>query len=244
MSAKYLGVPFDLHTGGVDHIPVHHTNEIAQTWAATGKLLASWWLHGEWLEMRHKKMSRSSGDFITLQDLIDQGYDPLAYRFLTYSAHYRTPLSFTEEALAGAAAGLKGLHQEFAALPAGAAEPPVTPDAPSLSLFREALRDDLNAPRALAVVWKVARDRELDPAVRRATLLQMNDLLPLGLEGVAPAAASRPAEAPPEVQELAQRRDAARKARDFAAADALRQQIGELGWDVRDTAQGSELRPH
>jgi cysteinyl-tRNA synthetase len=93
------------------------------------------------------------------------------------------------------------------------------------------------------VVRKVARDRELDPAVRRATLLQMNDLLPLGLEGVAPAAETRPAEAPPEVQELAQRRDAARKARDFAAADALRAQIADLGWDVRDTAQGPELRP-
>ena len=243
MSAKYLGVPFDLHTGGVDHIPVHHTNEIAQTWAATGKLLANWWLHGEFLEEGNRKMSRSSGEFVTLQTLIDRGYSPLAYRYLTYLAHYRAHLTFSDESLASAAAGLKGLHQEFAALPAGTAELPATPDAPSLSLFRDALRDDLNAPRALAVVWKVARDRELDPAVRRATLLQMNDLLPLGLEGVAPAAASRPAEAPAEVQELAQRRDAARKARDFAAADALRQQIGELGWDVRDTAQGPELRP-
>jgi cysteinyl-tRNA synthetase len=243
MSAKYLGVPFDLHTGGVDHVPVHHTNEIAQTWAATGQLLAEWWLHGEFLEMKHRKMSRSSGDFVTLQMLIDEGHSPLAFRYLTYQAHYRAHLTFSEEAFAGAESALKGLHELFAALPPPSGPLPAEPDAASLALFRDALRDDLNAPKALAAVWRVARDRELSPAVRRATLLEMNALLPLGLESVAPApAAEGEATAPEEVAELARQREAARKARDFAAADALRARIAGLGWEVRDTPQGPELR--
>ena len=245
MSAKYLGIPFDLHTGGVDHIPVHHTNEIAQTWAATGQLLANWWLHGEFLEMKQRKMSRSSGDFVTLQTLIDGGFSPLDFRYLTYQAHYRAHLTFTDEALTSAKTSLKGLQDLFAALPvpvpdAGAGAP--APDAASLAVFRDALRDDLNAPQALAAVWKVARDRELDPAVRRATLLQMNAVLPLGLEAAQPAQTA-PQEAPDEVRELARQRDAARKARDFAQADALRGRIAELGWEVRDTAAGPEFRP-
>jgi cysteinyl-tRNA synthetase len=238
MSAQYLGVPFDIHTGGVDHIPVHHTNEIAQTWAATGELLANWWIHGEWLVMGERKMSRSSGDFVTLQDLIDEGYDPLAFRYLTYNSHYRAPLAFTDEALSGAATSLKRLQALFNGLPAvGAA----VPDPDAMTAFRDRLREDLNAPQALAVVWKVARDGSLEAPVRRATLLAMNDLMPLGFEASATAPAA--ARVPEAVQELAQRREAARKARDFATADALRAELTALGWEVRDTAQGPELRP-
>jgi cysteinyl-tRNA synthetase len=203
--------------------------------------------------MKHRKMSRSSGDFVTLQMLIDEGHSPLAFRYLTYLAHYRAHLTFSEEALAGAEAGLKGLHELFAALPPppapeGAPGAPAgsladAPDEASLALFRDALRDDLNAPKALAAVWRVARDRELSPPVRRATLLEMNALLPLGLESVAPAPeAEGEASAPEEVAELARQREAARKARDFATADALRKRLTELGWEVRDTPRGPELR--
>ncbi len=237
MSAYYLGVPFDLHTGGVDHIPVHHTNEIAQTRAATGELLSRWWLHGEFLTVRGGKMSKSSGSFLTLQDLVDQGYDPLVYRYFTYSAHYRTNLSFSEEALDAAKAALQNLHTIVANSPAG---PEAEPDAGLLVRFRDALRDDLNAPKALAVVWDAARDQRLAPAVRRATLLAMNDLLPMGLE-TAHLAAPGEETAPPEVQALLDRRQAARKARDFAAADALRDEIAALGWEVRDTPAGPKL---
>ncbi len=238
MSAEYLGVPFDLHTGGVDHIPVHHTNEIAQTWAATGKLLANWWLHGEWLVMKDRKMSKSSGDFITLQALIGQGFDPLAYRYLTYTAHYRAQLTFTLEALTSAATSLKRLQGLFTALPQA---PVGAPDAVTLSAFRDTLRDDLNAPKALAVVWKVAQDTSLAPEVRRQTLLAMDATLPLGLSGIKPAT-PEVGVPPAEVQELARRREAARQARDFTSADALRGEIAALGWDVRDTAQGPELK--
>jgi cysteinyl-tRNA synthetase len=238
MSAYYLGLPFDLHTGGIDHIPVHHTNEIAQTRAATGQLLSRWWLHGEWLVLKDRKMSKSSGDFITLQSLIDEGYDPLVYRYFTYQAHYRTQLSFSQAAMDAAKSALHNLHAIVAALPQpGGAEP----DPAVMTRFRDALRDDLNAPKALAVVWEVARDQTLAPGVRRATLLAMNDLLPMGLETAHLAAPQEEEVAPPEVQALLDRRQAARKARDFATADALRNEIASLGWDVRDTPQGAKL---
>jgi cysteinyl-tRNA synthetase len=238
MSAKYLGVPFDLHTGGVDHITVHHTNEIAQTRAATGKLLANWWLHGEFLDLHGQKMAKSAGTFVTLQDLVDRGVDPMAYRFMTYQAHYRTKLDFTDEALAAAEAGLKRLHETFATFVVNAGESQATPDLEGMTRFGTALRDDLNAPRAVAAAWSVARNNDLSPAIRRATLLAMNEILPLGLESVQLDTGKEEPEVPEEVLSLLEQRTAARKARDFAAADRLRDQIGALGYEVRDSAQG------
>src|SRR5687768_11300784 len=238
MAAKYLGVPFDIHTGGIDHIPVHHTNEIAQTRAATGKMLAEWWLHGEFLNVKQGaedlKMSKSAGTFIRLQDVVERGFDPMAFRFMTYQAHYRKKLNFDEEGLSAAASGLKRLHQAFAALPAEEA----APDADSLARFRAALRDDLNAPQALAEVWGVTRNEGLGPAVRRATLLAMDTVLPMGLVEVEPMVEEGP---PAEVVALLDQRNAARKAKDFATADRLRGEIGALGWEIRDSAQGSTL---
>jgi cysteinyl-tRNA synthetase len=138
--------------------------------------------------------------------------------------------------MAAAASALHHLHQLYAALPAGA---PAEADAGSLERFRGALRDDLNAPQALAIVWDVAKSASITAPSRRATLLAMNDVMPLGLDTVAPAPLT--AAPPAEVLALLERRDAARKARDFAAADALRAQITALGYEIRDSAQGSEL---
>jgi cysteinyl-tRNA synthetase len=226
---------------------VHHTNEIAQTEAATGKLLANWWMHGEWLNLKDRKMSKSAGGFITLQMLIDQGYDPLAYRYLTYQAHYSTQLAFTTEALDGAAEALRRLQATVAALPVPSTSstsstpsaPSAAPDADAMERFHDALRDNLNAPRALAAIWEVAHSAALAPGVKRATLLAMNDVMPMGLEAVQPAAAPRAA--PPEVLALLERRQAARKAKDFATADALRAEIAAAGWELRDTPAGPEL---
>jgi cysteinyl-tRNA synthetase len=239
MAAKYLGVPFDIHTGGIDHIPVHHTNEIAQTRAATGKLLAGWWLHGEFLNVKQGgedlKMSKSAGMFIRLQDVVERGFDPMAFRFMTYQAHYRKKLNFDEEGLTAAASGLKRLHQAFAGLPR---EDGAVADEVALGRFRSALRDDLNAPQALAGVWEVARDERLSPGVRRATLLAMDAVLPLGLDEVQPAVDEGP---PPGILALLDQRNAARKARDFAAADRLRDEIAAAGYEIRDSAQGSTV---
>jgi cysteinyl-tRNA synthetase len=180
-------------------------------------------------------MSKSSGDFLTLQSLIDLGHDPLAYRYLTYQAHYRAHLTFTEEALNGAAAALRRLHETYAAL---AADSAAAPDRAALERFRAALREDLNAPQAMAVVWETLRDDTVAAGVRRVTLLAMNELLPLGLERAGQAGPDQP---PAEALALLEQRNAARKARDFAAADRIRGELAALGYEVRDNAQGSSL---
>ena len=180
-------------------------------------------------------MSKSAGTFVRLQDVVEQGFDPLAFRFMTYQAHYRKKLNFDSEGLSAAAAGLKRLHQSFGALPS---EDGAAADSESLERFRAALRDDLNAPQALATVWEVTRNERLSPGVRRATLLAMDGVLPMGLDGVAPTVEEGP---PAEVVALLDRRNAARKAKDFAAADQLRAEIAAQGWEIRDSAQGSTL---
>ena len=238
MAAEYLGVPFDLHSGGVDHIPVHHTNEIAQTLAATGHLLADWWVHGEFLVLKDRRMGKSEGNFLTLQSLIDAGYSPMAYRYLTYSAHYRSHLTFTEEGMDGASSAMRNLHGQFASLPIDASA--IADDA-ALARFGDALRDDLNAPKALAVVWETIRDASLSPEIRRATVLRMDAVLPMGLAHVVPEEA--PAGPPAEVEALLDRRREARASKNWAASDAIRGEIVALGWDVRDTAQGQVVSP-
>jgi cysteinyl-tRNA synthetase len=233
MAAEYLGVPFDVHSGGVDHIPVHHTNEIAQTRAATGLLLADWWLHGEFLVLKDKRMGKSEGNFLTLQTLVDAGYAPMAYRYLTYTAHYRSHLTYSEEAIDAASSALRTVHNLFSALPV---EPGVTSDERLYGRFRDTLRDDLNAPQALAVVWETLRDTTVAPAIRRVTLLAMDEVLPLGLAHVDPAA--EPSGPPAEVEALLAQRLEARAAKDWKTSDAVRGAIAALGWEVRDTPQG------
>lgn len=238
MAAEYLGVPFDLHSGGVDHIPVHHTNEIAQTLAATGQLLADWWIHGEFLVLKDKRMGKSEGNFLTLQTLVDAGHAPMAYRYLTYTAHYRSHLTYSEEAMDAASSALRNIHKQFAALPA---DPGAAPNDRLMARFRDTLRDDLNAPQALAVMWETLRDATVPTPVRRATLLAMDEVLPLGLSHVeASVESSGP---PPEVEALLHRRLEARASKDWKASDAIRGEIAALGWEVRDTPQGQVATP-
>ena len=180
MAQKYLGDFFDIHCGGEDHIPVHHTNEIAQTEARVGTRLANFWLHGYFLLLNDAKMAKSAGEFLRIQSLIDRGYDPLAYRYLCLTGHYRTQLNFTWDALDAAATGLERMRQGFFALPADAA---AAPDAASIERFSAFVNDDLNLPRALAVAWEVLRG-DLPAAVKRATLAQFDRVFGLGLAGM------------------------------------------------------------
>ena len=232
MAQKYLGDLFDIHCGGEDHIPVHHTNEIAQTQARSGTRLANYWLHGYFLLLQSEKMAKSAGEFLRLALLIDKGYDPLAYRYFCLNAHYRVQLSFSFEALDAASTALERLRAAvFGLADAG------DPDAASLERFRAAVNEDLNFPRALAALWDVVRGG-LPKPVAKATVLEMDRVLGLGLAEWQPKAI----EAPPEVSELAAARQAARRAKDFAEADRLRAAIADLGFDVLDTPEGYELR--
>jgi cysteinyl-tRNA synthetase len=232
MAQKYLGDFFDIHCGGEDHIPVHHTNEIAQTEARVGTRLANFWMHGYFLLDNDAKMAKSAGEFLRLKALTDRGYDPLAYRYLCLTAHYRSQLNFTWDALDAAATALERLRSGFYAAPNGGAV-----DAQFVERFTAEVNDDLNLPRALALAWEVLRG-ELPAAVRKATLLAFDRVFGLGL------AAWRPKEEviPEAVRALAEARAAARDARDWPAADRLRAELHALGWEMEDRPAGYALK--
>lgn len=228
MSTKYLGSLFDVHCGGKDHIPVHHSNEIAQSEACHGTRLANYWLHGYFLQTDSAKMAKSSGEFLRMQSLIDKGYDPTAYRYLCLTAHYRSDLNFTWESLDGAVTALDRLRSAyFACDDAGDA------DEAAMARFMACVNDDLNTSRALAVVWEVARS-DLDGAVKRATLDHMDQVLGLELASWQP----REESVPDEVWAMVNERTAARQEKRWADADRLRDEIDALGYVIEDTADG------
>ncbi|MDD5466687.1 MAG: cysteine--tRNA ligase [Anaerolineales bacterium] len=232
MSAKYLGEFFDIHCGGEDHINVHHTNEIAQTQACYGTRLANFWMHGYFLQLDAERMSKSSGGFLRLQTLIDRGYDPLVYRFFCLSAHYRAKLNFTWEGLDGAATALERLRSAFYEWGETGEL-----DAAYFENFMEQANDDLNMPRAMAVVWELVRS-ELPPAVKKATLLRFDNVLGLRLAEWAPEE-----EAVPEaIMSLVMERQQARGEKRWQDADALRDQVAEEGYEIEDTPQGPRVK--
>jgi cysteinyl-tRNA synthetase len=237
MSVRYLGTRFDLHTGGVDHIAVHHTNEIAQSECAFDvHPWVSFWLHNEFLDLRGAKMSKSTGEVCLLDDLVEQGYPPLAFRYFFFQAHYRQQQSFTDEAMEAAATGYDRLLAHALEARDAPGEPDPGRTRPLEQRFREAIRDDLNAPRALAVAWEAARSRELAPADRAALLRGFDAVLGLELGTALPRAERR--ESDPRVDALVAEREAARRRRDFAAADRLRDQLAAEGISVEDTPAG------
>jgi cysteinyl-tRNA synthetase len=234
MSQKYLGDYFDIHCGGEDHIPIHHTNEIAQTEARVGTRLANFWLHGYFLLENDAKMAKSAGEFLRVKALTDRGYHPLAFRYLCLTAHYRTQLNFTFDALDSAATGLARLRNGFHALPLD--DSPA--DEASVARFTDHVNDDLNVPRALAVAWDVRRG-DLAPGNRRATLLAFDQVLGLGLATWQPPQLI----VPDAVRALADARLAARNAKNWVESDRLRGEIKAAGWDVEDRAGAYTLKP-
>jgi cysteinyl-tRNA synthetase len=247
MSMKYLGETLDIHTGGEDHIATHHENEIAQSEAATGKPFANYWMHGRFLRWKEedRRMSKSSGEFLVVGDLVEQGFDPLAYRYLCLTASYRVPLTFSWEAMESAAESLNRLRQNARRLgvetrDAAVADPP----AALKERFREAIADDLNIPGALAVTWEAVREanRVTETTEKRALLglvLDFDRVLGLQLADAVDADAET---LPVEVAELIQQREEARATRDWAKADALREAIRERGYRVEDTPEGTRWR--
>ena len=236
MSLKYLGEQFDIHCGGIDHIPVHHTNEIAQTEAYTGKTpWVTLWMHGEFLVLDKGKMSKSSGEFLTLQSLLDKGYEALDYRFFCLGTHYRAPLTFSFEGLDGARAGRLSLRSKLQPLLGVAPAPLAVAQAhPLWAKFWAQVADDLNSPRALAVAWEAAKDESLEPALKAGLITAMDAWLGLDLlKADAPVAALTPAQ-----EALLAERAAARAAKDFAGSDRLRDALLAQGILVKDTKQG------
>ncbi len=232
MSMKALGETFDIHTGGVDHIPVHHTNEIAQSEGATGKQFVKYWVHNEFLLVDGGKMAKSLGNAYNLEDLHKKGFSPLAFRYYCLGAHYRSKLNFTWEGLQAAQTALDQLTARAIALGdadgAGALE--------YEQKFFDAMDNDLATPQGLAVMWDMLKSNVPD-TMKKTTLLRMDEILGLGL-----AQAKREViDVPIDVQVLIDERAGARQARDWAKADALRKEIEAAGFSLKDTADGQQV---
>ena len=234
MSTKYLGQPFDIHCGGIDHIPIHHTNEIAQSEAAYDKPMAKYWLHGEFLIMGEKRMGKSEGNFITLSDLEEKGYHPLSYRYFCLTAHYRSPLKFTWSALEAAQRALFRLYENMKKYPKEEAKY----DEKYEEEFHKAINDDLDMPKALAITWELVKDDKLPPEVKRATLLQFDKVLGLSLDNPPEIKI----EIPEEIWKLVEERELARKNKDWEKADKIREEIKNRGYIIEDTPQGPRIK--
>lgn len=238
MSMKYLGNHFDIHCGGIDHIPVHHTNEIAQSEAATGETWVNYWIHGEFLILDKGKMSKSSGSFLTLQTLIDEGFDPLDYRYFCLGAHYRSQLKFSFEGLKAASQARRKLFAKVRALKESCGGSPGADDSgkPYADRFLADAADDLNLPKALASVWALLKDDTVSAAGKLNALYRMDAVLGFDLPNLktetAPAADE---EETARIEALLAERREAKAARDFARADEIRDRLAAEGIRIKDT---------
>ncbi len=240
MSQKYLGERFDIHTGGIDHREIHHPNEIAQNQAHCdcADSGANFWMHNNFLIERGGKMSKSSGEFLTLGALVDRGFHPLSYRMLCLQAHYRSELEFTWDNLVAAQVRLKRLVQNIEALRARSDEPSKGSAAAYRDQLDAAVSDDLNTAKALPVLDSLVADKKVAPADRLAALADFAAVLGLPLDRltradlrVRPASATINAEA---IEARLEERRAARAAKDFAASDAIRDDLAAAGVEVMD----------
>ena len=240
MSMKYLGEHFDIHCGGIDAIPVHHTNEIAQSEAATGHTWVNYWCHGEFLLNDSGKMSKSSGEFLTLSVLKDKGYDPLDYRYFCLSGHYRSQLKFSYEALDHARSARKSLVERTKEL-AREAQPSAAPGEKArayMDAFDSAMENDLSAPQALSQLWLMLKE-DIPAGDKLAALFHMDGILGLRLSEAAAGDGGKVGGE--EEERLLQERTEAKKAKDYKRADEIRAELLERGFIVRDTPSGPIL---
>ncbi len=232
MSMKYLGEHFDVHTGGIDHIPVHHSNEIAQSQSATGKPFVNYWLHNEFLNVDGEKMSKSIGNIVTLDDVISKGFSPLTYRYWLLTAHYHTLVNFTWDAISGADVALNKLYNHFLEYGDGVGNI----NKEYQAKFLDYINDDLNTSKAVALVWELIKDKDISDSDKKTTLLNFDKVLGLGFNEF------KPEDIPDEILKLVKEREEARKRKDWDASDILRDGIHKKGFEVLDTEDGSSVR--
>lgn len=229
MAISELGETIDIHTGGTDLLFPHHTNEIAQSEAYTGKQFVRNWLHNEFVMVEGQKMSKSLGNIITLRTIIEHGFSPVVYRYWVLGTHYRAKANFTWEGLRGAETALSRLESHLG-------EDVGNVNGEYQKRFSEILENDLDTPRALALAWEVVKDASLSPADKTATLLDFDKVFGLGLS-------PRKDEIIPEdIQMLARERDIARKNKDWKKSDEIRDEINSLGYEILDTDKGQEIK--
>lgn len=239
MSIQYLGERFDIHCGGIDHIPVHHTNEIAQNEALLGHQSVNVWMHGEFLLIDEERMGKSKGNLLTLDELQKSGVEPLAFRYFCLGAHYRSKLNCSLEALKASANALRNLREAIRLL-AVEIDRPSEVDTALMERFQNAVNDDLDMPKALALLWETVHGKAA-PTVKLATLFEMDLIFGLHLEAVFSDANASQSEIPPKVMELVAARETARAAQQWKEADQLRKKIEKFGYRIDDTESGPRV---
>lgn len=244
MSKKYLGDVFDIHTGGVDHIQIHHENEIAQSRGATGKMPANYWMHVEFLQVNSGKMGKSLGNAYTLDYLEEKGLEPLAYRYFTYTSHYRNKLNFTFDGINSAKISLNRLRQQYILHENG--ENIIDDNLLQEWKFKflESINDDLNMPLALATVWEVAKYPEKSKDIAYI-LKDFDKVLSLDIDKAPPndngLDENLDVVLSSKLEEILEERKIARESKDFAKSDELRDNLKELGYIVLDSKEGQKL---
>ena len=237
MGRKYLGEQFDIHTGGIDLIPTHHENEIAQSKGACGKIPARYWMHGEYLLINGGKMSKSLGNVYIVKDIIEKGYEPLAYRLFCYSSHYRNKLNFTWEGIEATSKSLERLRNAYQTHLQGNDE---LKDADIRKIsdieekFHKAINDDMNMPLALSVVWEAVKYPEKSPKIAQL-LKKFDTVLGIKIDEV------QETKIPQEILDLVEERKQARSDKNWSESDRLRDLIAEKGYIVKDMKDGTEV---
>lgn len=234
MSTKYLGQPFDVHTGGIDLIMPHHTNEIAQSTCAFSKPLANYWVHGEHLLINNRKMAKSESNFLRLSSIEEKGFSPLAFRYLALGAHYRTKLNFSWESLRAAQNSLDNLYDKISELNATPGKIICNDYAQA---FEREISNDLDMPRALSLMWRLIKKPNPDK-LKISTLKKFDEVLGLDLL----KGAKERKKIPTKIKELAKQREAHRKIKDFKKADEVRTELEKLGYEINDTTNGPVIK--
>lgn len=226
-----LGDTIDIHTGGVDNKFPHHENEIAQSECATGKEFARYFMHNEWILVDGKKMAKSSNNFYTLRDIVSQGYNPIAFRYLLMTAHYRTQLNFSFDSLKSCTTALSKMREIVSSYPSGGSV-----NEEYKSKFVEIIENDFDTANAIALIWTMLKSTEISDSDKKATILDFDKVLGLELENTRDASAISD-----ELKMLIEERNKARESKDWALSDSLREKIESFGYTVKDTDSGTKI---
>lgn len=237
MSNKYLGETFDIHTGGIDLVPTHHENEIAQSKGCTGKVPAKFWMHCEFLLINGGKMSKSLGNVYLVQDIIDKGYEPLAFKMMCFISHYRNKLNFTWEAIEASQNALNRLREGYRKHSEGNEKIDDSVIEEYKTKFQEAINDDLNMPVAMSVIWDVVKNPNKSKQLAKI-LLDFDKVLGVDIEK---KSEDKVVEIPDEINELIEQRKQARENKDWALSDKIRDELKEKGYIVKDTKEGMTI---
>ena len=235
MSMKYLGEKLDIHAGGVDLIFPHHENEIAQSEAASNKKFANYWIHGEHLLINGRKMSKSLKNTYTLKDLENKNVDPVAFRYLVLTGHYRSKMNFTWNSMAFAENSLNNIRKKLYAEEKSPAKRKKQNYLKYEEKFLSAVNNDLNTPKAVSIIWEILKNKNLEQKEKQLLIHKFDEILGLKLK-------EKPVEIPRKIGKMAQQREILRRNKQFIKADALRKKIEKLGYIVEDTISGPKIK--